>query len=227
MYDLRGHGMSSVPQSGYSTDAMAADLAALLDHLGIESAHVVGHSFGGAVALQLALRDASPAASITIADAPVPGVVPPVRARDSPSWSIWKRHLKDLGIYVHDEDPLDYRIISRLLSGRGSGGRREPWLLGQRQRQRWERLLRDTSAAREFGETAGLTAAAVRTIGRPTQLLYGELSFCLPTGRKLAKLLPDAKLVVLPGVGHFFPITGPALLTDRVRKFLGAPQSSK
>jgi pimeloyl-ACP methyl ester carboxylesterase len=87
--------------------------------------------------------------------------------------------------------------------------------------------MNHTSAAREFGETAGLRAAAVRHIIQPTQLLYGELSFCLPAGKKLAQLLPDAELVVLPGAGHFFPVTKPALLTDRVRDFLGAPQGSK
>src|SRR5262245_8041617 len=54
MLDLRGHGRSSMPATGYAGAAMAADLHALLDHLAVERAHVIGHSFGGNVALQFA-----------------------------------------------------------------------------------------------------------------------------------------------------------------------------
>src|SRR5262245_44773912 len=49
--DMRGHGYSGRPASGYTTRDLAADLARLLDHLGIVEASLVGHSFGGAVAL--------------------------------------------------------------------------------------------------------------------------------------------------------------------------------
>ena len=35
LYDLRGHGRSDMPQSGYTPEVLARDLAALLDHLGI------------------------------------------------------------------------------------------------------------------------------------------------------------------------------------------------
>src|SRR5215470_3923803 len=53
-YDLRGHGKSEMSDSGYTSADMAADLDALLDHLGVEKAHLVGHSFGGQVALHYA-----------------------------------------------------------------------------------------------------------------------------------------------------------------------------
>src|SRR5438874_937558 len=48
-YDLRGHGYSDVPSTGYSADDMATDLGDLLDALGIERAALVGHSFGADV----------------------------------------------------------------------------------------------------------------------------------------------------------------------------------
>jgi pimeloyl-ACP methyl ester carboxylesterase len=226
MYDLRGHGLSSVPRTGYTTRVMAEDLAALLEQLGIRSAHVVGHSFGGAVALQLALRPSSPVSSLTIADAPVPGLVPPVRAREWAGWPMWKKHLGDVGIKIDPDDPLDYRIISRLVSGTERSERQEPWQLGRRQRKRWEKLLATTTAAEEFGHPAGLTRSAVRRISQPIELIYGALSFCLPAGRRLEQLLPSARMVVLPGVGHFFPVTRPSLLTDRIREFIGSLQES-
>ncbi|HWO93982.1 MAG TPA: alpha/beta fold hydrolase [Dehalococcoidia bacterium] len=56
-YDLRGHGRSSAPDdsAAYSPDIFVEDTKGLLDALGIERAHVVGHSLGGAVALRFAL----------------------------------------------------------------------------------------------------------------------------------------------------------------------------
>ena len=54
-YDQRGLGQSEKPQDGYTMAAYADDAAALMDALDIESAHVLGISFGGMVAQEFAL----------------------------------------------------------------------------------------------------------------------------------------------------------------------------
>ena len=54
-YDQRGLGQSEKPQDGYTMAAYAEDAAALMDALEIESAHVLGISFGGMVAQEFAL----------------------------------------------------------------------------------------------------------------------------------------------------------------------------
>ena len=48
--DLRGHGESSKPETGYSCEDIIADLEGLMANLGWQSAHVIGHSWGGKVA---------------------------------------------------------------------------------------------------------------------------------------------------------------------------------
>src|SRR3954470_4423912 len=50
-YDRRGHGYSDAPPTGYTSADHAADLFALMDALAIDRATLVGHSFGGVIAL--------------------------------------------------------------------------------------------------------------------------------------------------------------------------------
>jgi pimeloyl-ACP methyl ester carboxylesterase len=52
MYDLRGHGYSDMPPSGYTANHMVGDFAGLMDYLGIERASILGHSYGGKEALR-------------------------------------------------------------------------------------------------------------------------------------------------------------------------------
>jgi pimeloyl-ACP methyl ester carboxylesterase len=62
--DLRGHGKSDKPPTGYHIDDMARDLAAAMEHLGIERAHLVGSSLGAEVGLSLAANHPEKAISL-------------------------------------------------------------------------------------------------------------------------------------------------------------------
>lgn len=55
-YDQRGLGQTSIPEGPYSMADYAADAAGVMTAMGWESAHVVGSSFGGMVALNLAIH---------------------------------------------------------------------------------------------------------------------------------------------------------------------------
>jgi 3-oxoadipate enol-lactonase len=55
-YDIRGHGRSPVPPGPYAIDDVGADLVDLLDHLGIERAHIAGVSLGGMTAMWMAIH---------------------------------------------------------------------------------------------------------------------------------------------------------------------------
>lgn len=65
--DLRGHGCSD-SRGLYTIEEMAGDAAALIEHLGLAPAHVIGHSLGGAVALALALGAPGVVRSLTLAN---------------------------------------------------------------------------------------------------------------------------------------------------------------
>src|SRR5215510_14986871 len=56
IHDPRGCGRSIATQQVYTINQMANDVVALLDHLGIKKAHLVGHSMGGRIALSMALN---------------------------------------------------------------------------------------------------------------------------------------------------------------------------
>ncbi len=54
--DLRGHGWTQAPRSGYAKEQLATDLLAALDALGVERVSWVGHDWGGWIGLLAALR---------------------------------------------------------------------------------------------------------------------------------------------------------------------------
>lgn len=78
--DLRGHGRSTRGAVPISMELFADDLAALLDHLGAEPAHVVGLSLGGGVAFQLALDRPGLVRSLTIVNSGPHAITNPLAA---------------------------------------------------------------------------------------------------------------------------------------------------
>ncbi|OZM71647.1 alpha/beta hydrolase [Amycolatopsis antarctica] len=83
MYDLRGHGRTSKPATGYRLENFVADLDALLSALDVNRpVHLVGNSFGGSIAYGLAAERPDRVASVTAIEAE-----PPVRA--------WIGHMAD------------------------------------------------------------------------------------------------------------------------------------
>jgi pimeloyl-ACP methyl ester carboxylesterase len=66
--DLKGHGDSARPEAGYRLANQADELAGLIAALGLRSVQLVGHSWGGAIALELAARDATPISRVVLED---------------------------------------------------------------------------------------------------------------------------------------------------------------
>src|SRR5919112_5680926 len=67
--DLQGHGRTGDADRPITYEGLADDAAALLAHLGMPQAHVVGFSMGGAAALRLAMRHPDVVRSLTVISA--------------------------------------------------------------------------------------------------------------------------------------------------------------
>jgi len=231
-YDLRGHGYSDTPPSGYTSADMAADLDALLDHLGVARAHVVGHSFGGAVALHHAALHPGRVASLALADPLVPALQRGRPVRPSPDA---EAELRRLRVSPRRDPPeAGLELLEELASAHSPNGVAAPrafmpfraWKGSDQTAERWRSLLETTTAREDFGAVAGLTLEQIRSLRQPTLAVFGERSPWLATGRVLEETLPDCRAAVVRGVGHFHPLVRPRVFVAHLREFLTSASDS-
>lgn len=83
-YDLRGRGDSDKPETGYSVPIHAADLAALIEELGLERPVVIGHSLGALIALYFAAHHPQSLSKLVLIDAGAP--LPWSSPEEQPAW---------------------------------------------------------------------------------------------------------------------------------------------
>ncbi|MFH0340925.1 MAG: alpha/beta fold hydrolase [Chromatiales bacterium] len=230
-YDLRGHGYSDIVPSSYTTADMAHDLGALLDHLGVQKAHIVGHSFGGAVALHFSLLYPERVKTLTLADARVFSLQPMTRRSDDDQLAAdWRRCVQELGVTVDEHLPyVAYSLIEEMARERHSGRELQlllsssaggVWTASKRSWQRWRTLLETTTALADLTDIAGLTEHSIRQNRGPVLAIYGEYSHCWPTCDRLIPLLAQCKKIIVPGVGHFYPAVRPEHLVKNLIGFI-------
>ena len=231
IYDLRGHGNSSISRSGYTVADMTADLQALLIHLEVTSVHIVGHSFGARIACQYAIAYPQQVNSLTIADTQFYCLQPRMQLRDWFYWHIWKEKLIDQGADLPSEDEfISFHLLSKLnqfsnesIDNIDKKLVRRPSLknrvLGRRSQEKWQKLIDTTTATKEFDEDVTVATDFV-TISIPILIIYGEHSPCLPTYWKLKELLPTCQSKIMPEVGHFHPAVQPKRFVYNLWKFL-------
>ena len=110
-YDLRGHGYSGTPPSGYTPDDMADDLLGLLDGLELERPALVGHSYGADITLYFAARHPDRVSQV-IAIEPALPALEDLRAHDGwAGWRYWVAALERAGHQVPPERRTDLRYL--------------------------------------------------------------------------------------------------------------------
>jgi pimeloyl-ACP methyl ester carboxylesterase len=229
MYDLRGHGRSSMPREGYHLQRMVSDLVELLDFLDIDRADFAGHSFGGRVAMAFAALHPERVRNLVVADTQLRALQPPVRLSEWGHWREWKAELEGQGLrdLPNDDSVISHNLLVKLSQAHGniaSQGRKRISLrtrdMGDKGLERWQELMAHTTADREFEDESFLVPSTLKTISTPTLLAFGKFSHCLPTADRLLDCLPNARLIVIPGAGHFFPIVKPRFFARVIEAFL-------
>lgn len=232
LFDLRGHGYSSTPRSGYSASAMGDDLLALMDLIGIDHAILVGHSYGGAATLEAATKAPARCSRLALLDTRVQRLQPEMRLHDIPEITAYERAVADVTarIYGYDwetETQIGIRFLEATARLRADGHDAElrdsftPFGEGRgavRAARRWLTLLDETNARSEFLDL-GASADEIAALRCPTLLMYAAHSRCQPSGAALSRLLPHAQFETVPDAGHFFPISSAALVIDRLDRF--------
>ena len=225
-FDLRGHGLSDMTEKGYTSLEMAGDLLAVMDHLGIQKPVLIGHSFGGAISLHLALLHPERVRSIVVLDT---GLACLRHLRVVQDWEGWKLHgeqLAPFGITLDSflaadskQDVTDFIRLSLTV----------PLQAGFRKGQspltpRIRRLLEETRIGFEFREICGLTEETLPQIQTPVLALYGGTSPYEKIALRLGELLPNCHYEILADSGHFYAIEEPEKVLVQMDEFLAAPE---
>ena len=108
-FDMRGHGRSGMPQSGYTTRHIAEDVRGLMDALGIEKAHLAGHSMGADVSLHFAMCYPERADRLVLVEAGLPALV---AARKDESWVGWSYWAEMIETYTGEPVPPELPLLA-------------------------------------------------------------------------------------------------------------------
>ncbi len=216
--DLLGHGGTDTPSGpgvDYRLRLLADVVVETLERLdGLEGrVDLLGHSLGGAVALDVARRFPRRLRRLVLVDA---AGLPPRDALDplavslpfAPASFADSRRLLATSV---DSALLSHPLVALAASLYKGRRRNRPQLL---------KLLASVAAGEDALDERDLSRIRHRTL-----VLWGDRDRIFPvaTGRRLAARLADARLEILPGCGHVPPTERPLAFVRRVEAFLAAP----
>jgi non-heme chloroperoxidase len=221
-YSRRYHHPNAAPGDGdpaYTAALHAADLAGLIEKLDLAPAHLVTSSFGGCVALALAVARPELVRSLVLAEPPlmpwlehIPGAAPLAADFLTQAWEPAQRAFGD------GNAEQGVRLFLDGVVGRGAFDRLSP--SGQRMILDNAPEMQAETVAHDF--FPALTCADVAALDRPALLLNGELSprlFHL-INDELARCLSRAAQAVIPQTSHAIHVGNPVAYHAAVAEFL-------
>ena len=216
--DFRGHGESEWSDEGYGTPRYVADFAAWVEAQALERFLLVGHSAGGRVAVAYAAAHPERVERLVIVDIG-PDMVPP-RPFDPALAALPQRTFVDVDEAVavlRERYPTIgaayLRRLARWSVRRGPDGRLT-W--------KWDKRVRgQLPPPDEF-------RADLQALRCPTLIVHGgaEAYLSAEGAASMQALIPDSRIVPLPGTGHCLMEERPSTFAAIVRAFLDEPASA-
>jgi 3-oxoadipate enol-lactonase len=210
--DNRGAGRSDKPFGHYSLEQMADDAISVLDAAGVDRAHVVGASMGGAISQIVALKHPDRVRSLTLAC---------TACRNHP-WRVelltsWATRASERGMGAMTREAARWvigpRSFRRLLPAFG-------WLGPLAMGRPTHAFVAQVRAILATDETM---ADQLSTITVPALIMVGGQDILTPRGdsEELADRLPNAELVVISGAAHGFMVEHASTFNRVLLEFLG------
>lgn len=214
-YDLRGHGDSPLPEAAFDLDDLIADLEALRAKLGIERAHVIGHSLGGMIGPVYARSHPDRVLSLGLLSTAAFRT-----AEDSRKVNAVVAAMEEKGI-----EPVLATLVDRWFTE--DFAQAHPEVIAWRIKQ-----VLDTDPAvflNVFRIYAGTEMGpSLHEIEHPALVVTGELDGgCNPRlNRQIAEAMPNAELVILDGLKHAILIEASDRVAAPLKAFLNRRATS-
>lgn len=206
-YDKRGHGLSDAPPGPYKLEDLTADLAHLLDHLGLAEAVLVGDSVGGMIALDFAIRYPQR----------VPGLILCDTAARIGTADYW--HERITAVRSGGLAPLAEAILSRWFSPAFASQQPAAY-------RGYYNMLTRTPLEGYAGTCEAIRDADLRAqvgqIGAPALVLCGAEDGATPPElvRGLAEALRHGRFALIAHAGHIPSLEQPAAMSALIEEFL-------
>ncbi|MBV6824651.1 alpha/beta fold hydrolase [Pseudomonas sp. PD9R] len=219
--DLRGMGLSSLPESGYDKKTQAGDIRGVLAALGIEHSVVVGHDIGTMVAFAYASRYPQLTDRLVVMDAPVPGIPP------------WNDIVRSPMLWHFDFGGPD---MQRLVAGREriyldrfwNEFAGNPAKIDEETRQHYAKLYaRPGNMQAAFAQFRSIRqdevdnkASMATRLTMPVLAVGGEKSFGANEAIVMRNAADNVTEVVVPGAGHWLMEEAPVQTIKAIRDFI-------
>ncbi|WP_445504782.1 3-oxoadipate enol-lactonase [Microvirga sp. G4-2] len=207
LYDKRGHGLSDAPPAPYTIDDHTDDLFALLDHLKVDSAALVGLSVGGMIAQRAAVR----------APQRVKALVLCCTAARIGTPELWAERIS--AVEKGGIGPIVENVLQRWFTPAFREMRKDD-VAG------WRNMLVRMPTHGYAGTCAAIRDADLTSdagrIDVPTLCVAGDQDGSTPADvvRNTASLIPGARFELIDGCGHIPCVEKPAVLTWLIQQHL-------